>query len=114
MNPYAIVGSGVGTAEAASLRARLMAWHDAMVAHERRLRAHHTTDSCNDQCPHVEAPGLWAEVSAMVGARAGELRFLRSRALGASASQPLRRSVPLPAESVMDVAGPSSRTEVEF
>ena len=84
MNPYAIVGSGVGPTEAASLRARLMAWHDAMVAHERRLRAHPTSDSCNDECPHVEAPGLWAEVAAMVGARAGELRFLRSRARAAT------------------------------
>src|SRR5688500_6720104 len=31
MNPYAIVGSGVGTEEAASLCARLNAWHDAML-----------------------------------------------------------------------------------
>ena len=86
MNPYAIVGSGIGSAEAASLRARLMAWHDAMVAHERRLRSGQTTDTCDDECPHVEARTLWAEVSAMLGPRANELTFLRSRALGASAS----------------------------
>jgi len=28
MNPYAIVGSGIGTAGAASFRARLMAWQE--------------------------------------------------------------------------------------
>ena len=80
MNPYAIVGSGSGTAETASLQTRLVAWHDAMVAHERRLRSGHTTDVCDEDCPHVEARTLWAEVSAMLGARANELTFLRSRA----------------------------------
>jgi hypothetical protein len=86
MNPYAIVGLGIGTAEAASLRARLIAWHDAMVAHERRLRSGQTTDACDDECPHVEARTLWAEVSAMLGPRASELTFLRSRRQDASAS----------------------------
>ena len=85
MNPYAIVSSGIGTAEAASLRERLMAWHDAMVAHERRLRSGQSTDVCNDECPHVEARTLWAETAAMLGARANALTFLRSRALGSSA-----------------------------
>jgi hypothetical protein len=78
MNPYAIVGSGSGTA--AALRARLVAWHDAMVAHERRLRSGQTTNACDDECPHVEARTLWAEVSAMLGEQASELAFLRSRA----------------------------------
>ena len=86
MNPYAIVGSGSGSAEAASLRGRLMAWHDAMVAHERRLRSGRTTDTCDDECPHVEARALWTEVSAVLGPRATELSFLRSRAVGGSAS----------------------------
>jgi hypothetical protein len=86
MNPYAIVSSGIGSAEAVSLRARLMAWHDAMVAHERRLRSGQAADACDDECPHVEARTLWAEVSAMLGPRASELAFLRSRALDAPAS----------------------------
>ena len=86
MNPYAIVGSGIGTTEATSLRARLMAWHDAMVAHERRIRSGQTTDTCDDECPHVEARALWAEVLEMLGPRANELTFLRSRAMGASAA----------------------------
>ena len=85
MNPYGIVTSGNGTAEAESLRARLMAWHDAMVAHERRLRSGQTTDVCDDECPHVEARTLWAETAVMLGPRANELTFLRSRATGASA-----------------------------
>ena len=84
MNPYGIVGSGIGTPEAASLRARLMAWHDAMVAHERRLRAGHTTDVCDEDCPHVEARTLWAKVSVLLGPPASALTFLRSRAQGAS------------------------------
>jgi hypothetical protein len=63
-----------------------MAWHDAMVAHERRLRSRQVTDACDDQCPHVEARTLWAEVSEMLGERASELTFLRSRAMDATAS----------------------------
>lgn len=80
MNPYAIAGLASGTADAASLRARLVAWHDAMVAHERRLRSEPETARCGDECPHAEANELWAEASALLGARAVELTFLRSRA----------------------------------
>ena len=85
-----IVGSGVGPAEAPSLRVRLMAWHDAMVAHERRLRALESTDVCDDECPHVEARRLWGETAAILGTRANELTFLRSRAL---APKPTRHEV---------------------
>ena len=84
MNPYAIDHLGTDTAEAASLRARLMAWHDAMVTHERRLRSDPSVDLCGDECPHVEAAALWNEASAMLGPRASELAFLRSRAMRAS------------------------------
>jgi hypothetical protein len=83
MSPYAMLGSSVGTAEAASLCVRLMAWHDAMVAHERRLRTGRT-DRCDEECPHVEARTLWPEALATLGPRASELTFLRSRANGAS------------------------------
>lgn len=83
MNPYAVVSAGIGDAGAASLRARLVAWHDAMVAHERRLRSSGTGDTCDEECPHVEAGALWAEVSAVLGSRADELTFLRARALKA-------------------------------
>jgi hypothetical protein len=98
MNPYGIVSSGIGTAEAESLRGRLMAWHDAMVAHERRLRSGQSTDVCNDECPHVEARTLWAETAAMLGARAHSLTFLRSRALGSAA----------PADRVVEPVGAMS------
>jgi hypothetical protein len=80
MSPYAILGSSVGTAEAAALCVRLTAWHDAMVAHERRLRTGRTTDACDDECPHDEARTLWTEAMATLGPRASELTFLRSRA----------------------------------
>jgi hypothetical protein len=82
MNPYTMLSSGLDTHEAAVLSARLSAWHDAMVAHERRLRVGATTDACDDECPHAEARVLWAEALAVFGARAHELAFLRSRGQG--------------------------------
>jgi hypothetical protein len=106
MNPYAIVSSGIGSAEAASLRARLMAWHDAMVAHERRLRSGQTADVCDDECPHVEARTLWAEVSAMLDPGASELAFLRSRALDAPESSD---HLSVSTQTVPEKAEPHSR-----
>lgn len=80
MNPYTTLGSGLDTHEAKALGARLSSWHDAMVAHERRLRTAATRDGCDDECPHAEARTLWSEAVATFGARAQELIFLRSRA----------------------------------
>ena len=91
MNPYAIDRLGTDAADAASLRARLMAWHDAMVSHERRLRSDPAADPCGDECPHIEAAELWTEASALLGSRARELTFLRSRAIGASGRQDRER-----------------------
>ena len=87
MNPYTTLGSGIGTNDAASLSARLTAWHDAMVAHERRLRVGVTSDVCDEECPHAEARVLWPEALAVFGPIAQELTFLRSRA-----KAPARRS----------------------
>jgi hypothetical protein len=87
MNPYLVLGSSIGTTEAASLCARLAAWHDAMVAHERRLATTAGVDSCDDECAHAEARALWREVPAVFGPRAGELTFLRSRALGVGVAE---------------------------
>ena len=86
MNPYAVLSSGIGTAHATSLSARLAAWHDAMVAHERRLRSGTASDACDEECPHVEARTLWAEALDTFGPGASELAFLRSRALADAAS----------------------------
>jgi hypothetical protein len=86
MNPYAIADLASGSADTASLRARLEAWHDAMVTHERRLRADPSADPSDDECPHGEATALWREAAALLGPRATELTFLRSRALGAGMS----------------------------
>jgi hypothetical protein len=80
MNLYAMLASGHGDSTSSALAVRLAAWHDAMVAHERRLRAGRAGDVCDDHCPHVEARTLWAEASAAFGDRAHELSFLRSRA----------------------------------
>jgi hypothetical protein len=80
MNPYVILSSGADTSDAAELSTRLSAWHDAMVAHERRLRSGRTADACDDECPHAEAPALWSAAVTTFGDRARELEFLRSRA----------------------------------
>ena len=80
MNPYAALGNHVGTTEAASLSERLAAWHDEMVAHERRLRSADKGGSCHDECPHAEARELWTEAVAVFGGRAEQLSFLRSAA----------------------------------
>jgi hypothetical protein len=80
MNPYVRAGLAVGTNEAASLTARLSAWHDAAVTHERRLRIGHAGEGCDDECPHAEAGLLWVEAIATLGERAADLTFLRSRA----------------------------------
>jgi hypothetical protein len=84
MNLYAILSAGLDTHEASALSARLSAWHDEMVAHERRLQTVATTDACHDECPHAEARTLWAEAVGTFGARAQELTFLRSRAQGSA------------------------------
>jgi hypothetical protein len=81
MNLYTMVGSGIGSVEAAALSTRLAAWHDAMVAHERRGLAWRTGERCDEECPHAEAPALWAEARETFGARARELTFLRARAM---------------------------------
>jgi hypothetical protein len=65
---------------AALLGARLAAWHDAMVAHERRQRTRGIDLGCSDECPHAEAPALWREAVETFGARADDLIFLRARA----------------------------------
>ena len=110
MNPYVMLGSGMGTSEAASLSARLAAWHDAMVAHERRLRTGRTADSCDEECPHVEARTLWAEALATFGARAAELAFLRSRAIGASRQSEERIAPTDPVSEAADIVQRPSRT----
>ena len=92
MNPYAIADLASGSADTAALRSRLQAWHDAMVTHERRQRTDPDAAACDDECPHVEAAALWREAAALLGARARELTFLRSRALGAGGSANRERS----------------------
>jgi hypothetical protein len=106
MNPYAMLGSGIGTNEAVSLTARLSAWHDATVAHERRLRNGATNDRCDDECPHAAARALWSEAVARFGPRANELAFLRSRA-----DEAMRRKADAAAREVRsEAADTASRT----
>jgi hypothetical protein len=80
MNQYFTLGSRFGTAEAATLSTRLAAWHDAMVRHERDIRAARTDDLCDEECAHAEAPELWAEALQVFGDRTQELTFLQTHA----------------------------------
>lgn len=86
MNLYTMVGSGIGSLDATALGKRLAAWHDAMVAHERKIRAGRTEEVCDEECPHAEARSLWVDAMEIFGDRAQELRFLRSCATASSES----------------------------
>jgi hypothetical protein len=79
MNPYTRLASAVGDPSAHGLAARLMAWHDEMVFHE-RLLARWKTDVCDESCPHTEAQELWSEALRVFGGRAHDLTFLATRA----------------------------------
>ena len=92
MNLYAMVGAGIGSPKAAALRTRLIAWHDAMVAHERKIRAGRTERACDEECPHAEARPLWREAVETFGEGARGLTFLRRRAT--EAAKISRRLVP--------------------
>ena len=76
MNLYRMIGNSIGTTEAVDLGERLSAWHDAMVAHERR--GARNGQGCHDECPHADAGGLWDEAVRTLGPRSEELLFLRS------------------------------------
>jgi hypothetical protein len=92
MNLYTMVGAGNGSPQAASLRTRLVAWHDAMVAHERKIRAGRAERVCDEECPHAEARHLWHEAVETFGVGARALTFLRTRATEAAKAS--RRVVP--------------------
>jgi hypothetical protein len=82
MHFYKTLACQAGTPEARDLADRLAVWHDAMVNHERRLRADDSSTGCTSPCPHDEARELWEEARKMFGSEAGSLAFLRSRAIG--------------------------------
>lgn len=84
MKVYALIGSRAGSPEATALSARLAAWHDAMVSHERHVRTGRVPPDCDEDCPHNDARVLWMEVLAAFPEHAADLPFLRSRALGST------------------------------
>ena len=75
MNLYTSIASRIGSSEAQALAARVAAWHDAMVAHERRRASQF--GECDDECPHEEASLLWAEAVSVFGDSASACEFLR-------------------------------------
>jgi hypothetical protein len=89
MTLYKTLGDGIGSIEARDLAARLVAWHDAMVTHLRRLT--HTGAVCTDGCPHDEARALWTEARARFGDQAAKLAFLKTCGAGAGARPAARR-----------------------
>lgn len=95
MNLYTAMGRRIGTAEAEALSRRLAAWHDAMVAHERRLRAGRPGESCDEDCPHAQAAGLWMEALESFGGHAEALAFLRSQAARATARVSATPALPM-------------------
>ena len=76
MNVYRSIGYAIGTPEALALAARLSAWHDAMVAHQRPADTERVT-RCDDDCPHAEARSLWHEAVDVFGESAAQMGFLR-------------------------------------
>jgi hypothetical protein len=76
MNVYRSIGYAVGTPEALALAARLSAWHDAMVAHQRPADTARIT-RCDSDCPHAEARSLWHAAIEAFGDGAYQLGFLR-------------------------------------
>ena len=106
MNLYWMVGSGIGTREATALSARLSTWHDAMVAHERKIRIGRADVVCDEECPHAEAHTLWLEALDAFGDRARQLSFLRSRA--STANEPDEALV-TPSDVLQEAGGRGSR-----
>ena len=107
MSLYTMLGAGTGTPEATVLGVRLAAWHDAMVAHERKIRAGRTEERCDEECPHADARTLWSEAREVFGDRAQELTFLRARAT--AASEPFEELIS-PAEVLAKAADRSRRS----
>ena len=94
MNLYTMV-AGHETSEATALGVRLSAWHDAMVAHERKIRSGRADEVCDEECPHADARALWSEARRILGARAQELSFLRSRALAPAGRRRRHTAIPV-------------------
>lgn len=88
MSPYTLIGAAPGAAEATVLSQRLAAWHDAMVAHKRRLASGRGDGECGEECAHSEARALWAEALRTFGERAHEFSFLRLCATEGTAAAP--------------------------
>ena len=75
MNLYTSIASRIGSTEALALAARVAAWHDAMVAHERGLGSRF--GQCDEECPHEEARLLWPEAVDIFCDNASACEFLR-------------------------------------
>jgi len=93
MNVYKSIGYAVGTPEAFALAARLSAWHDAMVAHQRPADTARVT-RCDDDCPHAEARSLWREAVNVFGDYAEQMGFLRRHGSAARHLPPYARDIP--------------------
>jgi hypothetical protein len=76
---YEAVAQQKGSAEALALAARLAAWHDRMVAHERMLGTG-SRRRCDEECPHAEAVDFWRAAVESFGEAADRLAFLKRTA----------------------------------
>ena len=82
LDVYRQVANRVGTNDALTLANELRAWHDAMVSHQRTLARLGVEGSCRDweDCAHGLGRELWARATAVFGAEAESLTFLRESA----------------------------------
>jgi hypothetical protein len=88
MNLYMSIATRIGSPEAQALAARVAAWHDAMVAHDRRRAGRF--GECDDECPHEEARLLWTEAVSIFGDSAPACEFLRYHGeVGSSLTSPI-------------------------
>ena len=93
MNVYKSIGYAVATPDAFALAARLSAWHDAMVAHQRPADTVRIT-RCDDDCPHAEARSLWREAIDVFGGYAERMGFLRRHGAAAHRVPPYANDIP--------------------
>lgn len=71
----ATVATRIESSRADAIARRIAAWQAAMAAHERRRGSRF--GECSDECPHAQAPLLWADATQVLGDRAASFDALR-------------------------------------
>ncbi len=85
---YSSVAPRVESPRVVAIAARIAAWHAEIIAHERRRGSRF--GECSDECPHAQAPLLWAEAWNVLGEGAAAFDSLRRHAEPRWAGAPVR------------------------